>query len=465
MAGDRIPSGELPRELNLGSATALVIATVIGVGIFTSTGFQAEALPHPGYILLLWVTGGILALCGALCYAELGAAWPEAGAEYAYLRESCGYTVAFMSAVVSLVAGFSAPIAAVLKSFTEYLAHFVPILGGNLSLAGIVSINDLIAACLVWILIGIHLRGTGVGFKFNNLATAAKVLGIIVLLIAAAFFGQGRVEHLTEVSPAFDQMSWADRSGAFASSLIFVMFCYAGYNAAAYVASEINEPQRVLPKALLLGTGLVIVLYLGLNIVYLYGAGVEELAGKVDVGVVAAEHLFGPVGVSIVTGVLLVGLLSAASAMTIAGPRVYYAMGRDFPAFRKLTELSPRRRVPAAALILQGVVASLIIFTGAVDEIEQYVGFILTIFASLAVASVFILRARYPDRHRPFRTWGYPFTPILFLLVSGWMLIWNFRDRPWESLAATGTVAVAGVLGRFARPADDLRQSRQKNTK
>jgi APA family basic amino acid/polyamine antiporter len=462
MASDGDPAGELPVELKLGSATALVIATVIGVGIFTSTGFQAEALPHPGYILLLWVTGGILALCGALCYAELGAAWPEAGAEYAYLRESCGYTVAFMSAFVSLIAGFSAPIAAVLKSFTDYLAYFIPFLDGTPSLAGIVSPNDLLAVCLAWILVGIHLCGTGIGFKFNNAATMGKVLGIVALLVAAAWLGEGRVENLTEVGPAFDQMTWADRSGAFASSLIFVMFCYAGYNAASYVASEIKEPQRVLPRALLLGTGLVIVLYVGLNIVYLYGAGVDELAGKVEVGIVAAEHLFGPVGVAIVTCVLLVGLLSAASAMTIAGPRVYYAMGRDFPAFRKLTKLSPRRRVPAAALILQGIVASAIILTGGVDEIQQYVGFILTVFACLAVASVFILRVRYPDRPRPFRTWGYPFTPILFLIVSGWMLIWNFKDRPWESVAATATVVVAGILGRFARPSNGSRQLTRK---
>lgn len=441
---------DLQPALGLRSASMLVLGTVIGVGIFTSTGFQAAALPHPGWILLLWGLGGLLAFCGALCYAELGASLPEAGGEYVYLREAYGQTLAFASAVVSLIAGFSAPIAAVLKSFMRYATHFLPRLAEDPTLAGL-PVNDLLAILLVWALVAIHLRGLRGGMGFHDAVTLLKVAAIVVLIAAAAAVGKGQVENLVHVAPRFHEMSPVARSGAFATSLVFVMFCYSGYNAAAYMASEVERPQRNLPLAMVAGTSLVILLYLGLNLVYLYGANVEGLAGHVEVGLVAARHLFGELGTGLVAAMLLVTLLSAASAMTVAGPRVYYAMGRDLPRLSFLARVSSRRNVPAAALILQGIVTTLIIFTGTVDQIQQYVGIVLTLFASLAVAAVWVLRRKRPDLPRPFRTWGYPLTPLLFLGVSAWMLIWNVRERPVESLLALATVAVAVTVGARVR--------------
>ena len=437
--------------MSLHSATALIVATVIGVGIFTSTGFQADALPHPGAIFAVWILGGGLAMCGALCYAELGAALPEAGAEYVYLRESFGYTVAFVSAVVSLVAGFSAPIAAILKSLVRYLTYFVPILEQELVVVGFLNLNDLIALGLTWGLILIHLCGVRGGIGFNDIVTVSKVLGIIGLLIFAAVHGTGTLDHLRVIGPSFHEMDLADRLGAFSTSLIFVMFCYSGYNAASYMASEVKEPQRVLPRAILLGTFIVIVLYLGLNLFYFYGADVNELAGKVEVGLVAARYIFGPMGIGIVTIVILVTLLSAASAMTVIGPRVYYAMGRDFPVFRSLCRLSESHRVPSTALLLQGLVTSVILLTGTVDQIQQFVGIAVTLFSVLAVSAVFVLRVKRPDLPRPFKTWGYPFTPILFLVVSGSELIWNVRERPAESVLALLLVGLAGVVGWYSK--------------
>ena len=435
----------LQRHIRLRSATALVIANIIGAGIFTTTGFQAADLGHPPLIFLLWVVGGILALLGALCYAELGAMMPHAGAEYVYLRETYGPALGFMSAFVSLAAGFSAAIAAALKSFVIYLGHFLPFLSQDAKVAGAVALTDLVAVGLAWLLVMIHVRAVRSGTTFNDLMTVFKVAGIVAILLAAASVGRGDVSGLVTVSPSFQELSRTETLAAFGTSLIFVMFCFSGWNAAAYVASEMKDPQRDLPRALLLGTLVVLLLYLGLNAVYFYGAGVDELAGQVEVGLVASRSLFGDWGVSLVTIVLCTSILGAASAMTFAGPRVYYALGRDFTAFSFLSKTRPSG-APGVALFVQGIVTSIIILSGRIDQIQQYAGFTLTLFSSLAVSCVIVLRIRRPDLERPFRAWGYPITPVLFLCASGWMMYWAFRGRPLESALALLTVLLGGLI-------------------
>ncbi len=445
-AADNALDQGLIRGIGLRSATALVIANIIGAGIFTSTGFQAGALGHPGYIFLLWIVGGILAFCGALCYAELGAAMPHAGAEYVYLKETYGLPFGFMSAFVSLFAGFAAPIASALKSLVRYLTLFFPALASGPVLWGFINVNDWIAVCLGWILVAIHLRGIRGGIRFNDLITLFKLAGIVLIIVAAAAVGKGHTSNLSYVSPAYGAMSLADKWGAFANSLIFVMFCYSGWNASAYVAGEIKAPQKNLPRSLLLGTVIVVLLYLGLNAVYFYGANVDALANKVEVGLIAANALFGNVGAILVTAVLSVSLVASASAMTIAGPRVYYALGRDFSPFRLFSRTSSATGAPAASLLLQGAITSVMILSGRVDQIQQYVGFTLTLFASIAISCVIVLRLRRPQMARPFRAWGYPITPVLFLAVSAWALIWNFRGRPLESTLSLVTVLLGGAI-------------------
>ena len=435
----------LKRHMRLRSATALVIANMIGAGIFTTTGFQAADLRHPLFIFVLWVIGGTLALLGALCYAELGAMMPRAGAEYVYLRETYGPAVGFMSAFVSLVAGFSAPIAAATKSFVIYLAHFFPVLAEDPTVGGVVAVIDLIAVGLVWLLVAIHVRAVQSGTGFNDFMTVFKVGGIVAILLAAVSIGRGDVSNLVTVSPSFQELSKTDTLAAFGTSLIFVMFCFSGWNAAAYVASEMEHPQRDLPRALVLGTATVLLLYLGLNAVYFYGASVDELAGQVEVGLVASRSLFGTTGVSMVTIVLCVSILASASAMTLVGPRVYYALGKDFTPFALLAR-TRWTGAPAVALVIQGIVTSAIIFSGRVDQIQQYAGFTLTLFASLAVSCVIVLRVRSPEIDRPFRAWGYPVSPILFLAVSGWMMFWAFQGRPVESVLSFMTVLVGGLV-------------------
>lgn len=443
---------ELKRSVGLRSAVAIVVANMIGAGIFTTTGFQAEALGDPSTIYLLWIVGGALALCGALAYAELGAAMPQAGGEYVYLREAYGGAFAFMSALVSLSAGFSAPIASALKSLVRYASHFFPALADEPALLGGLSLNDALAIALVWLLVGVHTRRLGAGLAFNDAVTLFKVVGILAIVAGAAVFGDGDRANLLATSETLAPPAGAPRFAAFGTSLIFVMFCYAGWNAAAYLAGEIRQPERTLPRALLAGTAAVVVLYLALNLVYFYGAGVDGLAGRVEVGLVASRGLFGPTGVTLTTLVLLVSLLASASAMTIAGPRVYYAAGRDWEPLRRLAATRGDTGVPAVALVVQGLVTSLMIVAGRVDQIQQYAGFTLSLFATLAVSCVIVLRIRRPEMPRPFRTWGYPLTPLAFIGVSLWMMYWAFQGRPVESGLGLLTVAVGGVIHRFARP-------------
>ncbi len=443
-------AGSLGRHVSRRTATLLVVANIIGAGIFTTTGFQAADLGHPLVILGLWLLGGVVALCGALAYGELGAAMPRAGGEYVYLRRTYGGAFGFMSAFVSLVAGFSAPIASVVKGLVSYLAIFVPALASAEG-GGPVELADLAAIGVVWLLVAVQLRGARSGFRLVDWVTLTKVGGIVLILLAAVLFGRGRLAGLVTPAPGFAELGAAGLMTGLATSLVFVMFCYSGWNAAAYIAGELRDPERDLPRSLLTGTGIVVVLYLGMNAVYFYGAPIEELAGRVEVGVIAARNLFGDVGAGLVTAVLCASLLGSAAAMTVAGPRVSYALGRDYRAFALLARTGRDGGVPVTALLLQGIVTSAIILSGRIDQIMQYAGLTLTLFASLAVSCVITLRIRRPELPRPFRCWGYPWTPLFFLAVSGWMMAWAVRGRPVESLLSLLTVAAGGLLFYLTR--------------
>jgi APA family basic amino acid/polyamine antiporter len=453
-SADSEGEGGLSRSIGLRSAFALVVANMIGAGIFTTTGFQAQALGDPAWIYALWIVGGVLALCGALSYGELGAAMPHAGGEYVYLREAYGGAFAFMSAIVSLTAGFSAPIASALESLVRYGSHFFPILAEDARLVGGLGLNDALAVVLVWALVAAHALRMRAGIGFNDSLTAIKVAGILGILIGAAVVGDGDAGGLLRASDAIVRPAGSAGLAAFGTSLVFVMFCYSGWNAAAYLAGELRDPQRTLPRALLLGTATVTLLYLGLNAVYFYGASVDELSGRVEVGLVASRGLFGEAGVTVTLLVLTVSLLASASAMTLAGPRVYFAAGRDTAALRFLAT-TRADGTPLRALLLQGLVTSAIILAGSVDQIMQYAGFTLSLFASLAVTCVIVLRIRRPEMPRPFRVWAYPLPPLLFVGVSVWMMFWAFRGRPVESSLGLLTVLLGGLAYLFTRARPD----------
>ena len=441
----------LLKHVRLRSAAALVVANIIGAGIFTTTGFQAQALGHPGWILALWIVGGILAFCGALSYGELGAAMPQAGGEYVYLRETYGPAFGFMSMIVSLTAGFSAAIAAASKAFVVYLGQFFPLLLKEPAPEAMFATSDLLAVGVVWGLIAIHSISARRGIGFNDIITLLKILGIVGIILAGfymvAALGRGDVSNLTHIAASYHELAPGSRISAFATSLIFVMFCYSGWNASAYIAGEMNDPQRDLPRSLLIGTGIVVVLYLGMNVFYLLGASVEELSGHKEIGLIAGRALFGESGASLVSVVLCVSILASASAMTIAGPRVYYAFGSDVKAFGLLAKADERSGAPRAALILQGIVTTIIILSGTLDQIMLYAGFTLTLTTALAVSCVFVLRFRRPGMERPFRTWGYPFTPLLFLILSVWMMVYAIKGDYWkQAMMGLATVLGSGVV-------------------
>lgn len=459
------------RQLGLLVAAAIVIANMIGTGVFTSTGFQAASLHDPKTILLAWIVGGVLALCGAASYAELGSMMPRAGGEYVYLREAYHPAVGFMSGWVSLTAGFSAPIAVAALSFSRYLARVVPALQsheawgqmsitiGEHHIANVtIGVQQIIAIALIIGITLLHAIDTKVGGWVQTAFTAAKVLLIVGFILGGLVIGTGDWSHLASTQGGFANIGKMD----FAISLMYVSFAYSGWNAAAYIAGEIERPERTLPRALFLGTGAVMALYVLLNLVYFYAVPPEALASGADggpvleVGDVAARALFGDTAGRLVTSVIALALVSAVSAMVMAGPRVYAAMAVDRALPQQLARYS-KRGVPTTAVITQGVLGCLFAIVGDPDTLIRFVGFTLAIFAALTVGALFVLRAR--GIRAPYKTIGYPITPIAFILLSAWIAYAQISGHPKES-AVVGVVLLIGgivyfVFHRNAKPTVD----------
>jgi len=439
------------RRLGLIVTAAIVIANMIGTGVFTSAGFQAASLHDPLTILACWVAGGILALCGAAAYAELGSMMPRAGGEYVYLREAYHPVVGFMSGWVSLTAGFSAPIAAASILFSVYLATLIPALQtAEPWITGVITIGplQLISLGLIGAITALHSFDTKVGGWVQAAFTAAKVVLIVVIIIAGLLFGDGNWGNLASQSGGLANIG----TTAFATSLMYVSFAYSGWNAAAYIANEVERPERNLPRALILGTGTVMVLYVLLNLVFLYAVPTSVLGGAggggpvIEVGDVAAKALFGASAGTFVSSVIAIALVSSVSAMVMAGPRVYAAMAKDRALPQQLAHHN-RRGVPVRAVITQGVFASAFVLVGDLGSLIRFVGFTLSIFAALTVSAVFVLRAR--GHKAAYRTFGYPVTPIAFIALSAWIAYSQIRSQPKESLVVAGLLAVGAALYTF----------------
>ena len=425
----------LPRELSLFSATNLVIADMIGVGIFTTSGLLMAELGNPMVMIGLWVVGGFLALCGALCYGELGAAMPRAGGDYVYLGELFHPSLGFLTGWVSFLVGFSAPLAASSLGCSEYLASAFPVL---MEFGDPALLKKALAALLIVGLTGIHLRGIRTGAGIQNILTAGKVALILALILAGVALGRGDLGHLA-VGEGADTPGPSLRTMALA--LMWIMFAYSGWNASAYVGSEVRDPTRNLPRSLFLGTGVVVLLYLGLNLLFVYAVPPRDMAGVIAIGGLAAERLFGGPARMAFSGLIAFALLSAISALIILGPRVYYAMARDGYFFRAIGRVHPKTRIPANAILLQCVFALVLVTSGTFDQILTYMGFCLGIFPILAVLGLFKLRR---SGGGPYRMPGFPLVPILFATASISMLTLAYLERPVESTVALLTVG-AGV--------------------
>jgi basic amino acid/polyamine antiporter, APA family len=428
------------RKLGLTVTAAIVVANMIGTGVFTSTGFQAASLHDPLTILLAWVVGGVLALCGAAAYAELGSLMPRAGGEYVYLREAYHPAVGFMSGWVSLTAGFSAPIAVSALAFASYLSKLIP------GLSGAPWMIKAVAIALIIGVTSLHAFDTVLGGRVQAVFTAAKVLLIVLFIAGGLLFGDGHWSNLASQSGGFSNVA----TPAFATALIYVSFAYSGWNAAAYIANEVDRPQRTLPRALLVGTGLVMALYVLLNVVFFYAVPSSALASNpigggpvFEVGDAAARALFGNKAGSLVTSMIALALVSSVSAMVMAGPRVYAAMatGRALPG--PLARLNARG-VPMNAVVTQGVLASSFVMVGDPNVLILFVGFTLAIFAALTVSAVFVLRRR--GMTAAYRTFGYPVTPIAFIALSLWVAGSHVYNHPEPSAIVAVVLAVGAVL-------------------
>jgi APA family basic amino acid/polyamine antiporter len=420
------------RPLGLLTATSLVVASMIGAGIFTTTGLLAASLGDERLILLAWLVGGALALAGALSYGELGAMMPEAGGDYASLTEIYGPRVGFVCGFVTFVAGFAAPIGGVALALGAYVQALRP-----------ETSPPVTATVVIAILTIAHASGVRAGARVNDVAAVLK-LGVVVAFVVAGLLVPATAE------PGRAAPTLADPAGPFAAALVLIAFAYTGWNAAAYIGGEIRDPARLLPRALAVGTSIVTVLYLALNVVYFRAAAPAQLAGVEHVGDVAARRLFGP-GIATVfdVGIVLV-LLSTVSAFAMAGPRVTLAMARrgEIPApFAR----SNARGAPAAAVVLLGLVALPFVWISGLQRTLEYVGVMLTSAAALAVFGVVVLRQREPARPRPYRVPAYPLTPLAFVALSAWMVVFAARDSPAPVLWSAATVAAGLVLRRALR--------------
>jgi basic amino acid/polyamine antiporter, APA family len=432
------------RQLGFVVVVAIVIANMIGTGIFTGTGFNAAALHDPTTILLAWTIGGVLALCGATCYAELGSMMPRAGGEYVYLREAYHPIVGFMSGWISLTAGFSMPIALSAKLFGKYVAVLVPGISG-------VGAQDAIAIGLIVAITALHAFDTKIGGRVQAAFTAMKVAMIVVFIGAGFIVGTGSWGHFaSEAGGVATNLP----TKSFAIQLLYISLAYSGWNAAAYIAGEIEHPSKTLPRALLLGTGVVMALYLLLNVIYFYALPSSQLAGVAEVGSVAAVALFGATAGGLLTSLIALALISAVSAMVMAGPRVYASMAADRALPHQLGTFS-KRGVPSRAVFVQGGLAITFVLVAKIPELIEFVGFTLAISAALTVGGLFILRRR--GMRGAYRAFGYPLTPILFISLSAWIAYAKIAAQPRQSayvlaILAAGAIAYAVAPKQPALP-------------
>lgn len=411
---------------------------MIGAGIFTTSGLLMADLKNPLIMIGLWIIGGFLALCGALSYSELGAAMPQAGGEYVFLSKLYHPLVGFLSGWVSFIVGFSAPIAASALGFSEYFTRAFPQVVELGTMAGFISpllIKKICAMLVIALFTFIHIRGIAFGAGIQNYLTMLKV-GLVLTLIAFGFaFGNGNMHHFYQGEPfVFNFGGWK----TLGLSLMWIMFGYSGWNASVYIGSEISKPEKTLPRSLLLGTGLVLALYVALNMLYIYAVQPHDMQGVISIGGLAMGQLFGGSMETLFSLLISFALFSSLSAFIILGPRVYYAMARDGHFFKFVADVHPKFRVPAKAILLQALISIVMVLSGTFDQILTFMGFSLGLFPILAVVGVFKLRRTMNSRKMP----GFPIVQSLYVLAAFSMLILVFFERPMESSIAIVTVFI-----------------------
>jgi APA family basic amino acid/polyamine antiporter len=409
-------------------ATAIVVADMVGVGVFTSLGFQVKDIPSGFSILLLWVVGGVVALCGVFSYSELGAMFPRSSGEYNFLTRAYHPAFGFLAGWVSATVGFAAPVALAAMAFGQYAKSLAP---AAPSLA--------LALGVVWLVSLVQLAGVRHSSRFQLIATALKVALITAFLAAGVVIGTP--QPISFLPSAADLGHVA--SAPFAIGLVFVMYSFSGWNAATYIIGEMHTPQESLPRALLTGTLIVLLLYVALNAVFLYTTPIDKLSGQLDVARIAGGYIFGDFGGRIVAAMICIGLVSSISAMMWIGPRVMMTMGEDIAVLRLFARRSTRG-APAYAILFQLAAASLMLLSESFEAVLDLIQFSLLFCSFFTVLGVIKLRITAPELPRPYRAFGYPLTPVVFLLVTAFMMYYLLIDRPLQAVLGT-LIMISGL--------------------
>ena len=443
MSDPREGDDGLVRALGLWDSTLLVIGLVIGSAVFLVTGGAggvARLLPSPGLLLLGWIAGGALSFAGALVYAELGAAMPCAGGQYVFLREAYGDLTGFLYGWTLFTVIHTGSLAALAVGYARYFGVFVPALGTDRIVAALplfghtlsISAGQLNAVAVIVLLSIVNYFGVKEGSLFQGIVTVVKVASFAGFMVLGIAIGKGSWSHLA-AAPAATGAPGGFGLGAFILSMVAMLWAYEGWNNITFTAGEIKDPQRNLPRSLILGMSAITLIYVGMNLVYLYAMPIGDMVSTDTIGEAAAGRLFGPVGSSLMSLCVLVSVFGCISATVISGPRVFYAMAKDGLFFRRIASVHPRHRTPAQAILWQCVWSSALCLSGTYDQLFTFVIFAAVLFYALAGASVIVLRRRHPEWPRPYRTWGYPVTPIVYVGVCVLVLGNTLINQPVES--------------------------------
>jgi APA family basic amino acid/polyamine antiporter len=435
----------LIRALGLGSATLLVVGTVIGSGIFLTTGGMAALIPSPSLLLAAWVLGGVLSIAGGLTYAEMGAMFPRSGGVYVFLREAYGGLTAFLYGWASFLVVISGALAAVAVGFADYLSYFIPALSTSRVVVSIavpwgtfaISAGQLVAAASLGVLGAVNYVGVRSGNMVNVVLTAAKVAGLSAIPIMALVAGSA--------APAFTPVVPPDVArplAAFGVAMIAVLWTYESWYYVTYAAGEIRHPERNLPLALVFGIGALILIYVTVNVAYLYALSIEDMKGVTRIAEKAATALMGPGGASLIALTVVLSTFGCNAAGLLGGSRVLFAMGRDGVFLPAASRVHPIYRTPHVAIVALTAWSMVLALSGTYEQLFTYVMFASILFSMAAGVALFILRRTQPGTARPYRAWGYPVVPALFVLGSGAFVLNTLVERPVESITGLALVAL-----------------------
>ena len=400
---------------------------MIGTGVFTSLGFQLNDLQSIFPLLMLWVIGGFIALFGALAYSELATALPRSGGEYHLLSQSIHPSLGFAGGMVSATVGFSAPAVLAAMALGKYLSAVIPILDATI-----------VATVSVIIFHLIHGQSIKIGTFIQDSTTLIKI-GLIVLFIIMGLINPSPQD--ISILPQAGDIKLLFSSG-FAISLVWVSYAYTGWNSSVYIAGEIVDPKVNIPKSLLLSTAIVMLLYLLLNYVFLYSTPISLMTNELEVGYIAGINIFGDVGAKIVGLGISILLISTVSSYIFIGPRIMQVMGEDHGYLHFLSKKNDQG-IPIVAFSVQLIICMIFILSSSFEQVLLYTGISLIISTTMTVLGLFVLRIRKPKLDRPYKVWGYPFTPAIFIILNIWILFYTFKTQPFESLIGFGIVIIS----------------------